>query len=64
MKTKEIAETKVKPTTTTLGADSLAVPKDLLFLKKEKELTPIVQQKIQRHIEKLSLKILTFVYPT
>lgn len=56
-KTKEIAETKVKPTTTTLGADSLAVPKDLLFLKKEKELTPIVQQKIQRHIEKkLSIK--------
>ena len=34
------------------SSPNLSVPKDLLFAKKEKELTPIVQTKIKNHIEK------------
>lgn len=45
-------KTQKKQDTTTSSSRNLSVPKDLLFAKKEKELTPIVQTKIKNHIEK------------
>ena len=45
-------KTQKKQDTTASSSPNLSVPKDLLFAKKEKELTPIVQTKIKNHIEK------------
>ena len=45
-------KTQKKQDTTPSSSRNLSVPKDLLFAKKEKELTPIVQTKIKNHIEK------------